>query len=172
MHYPIYRFLPAIGLLVCRLGAQGLTPTNGSIVDPALGTRVRIEAVRASANGPAAVLITVFRPARPVTIRLAIPQVRLLMNLSDSVLALPIGPEQSTSFPIYLSPLAVGPTLTTTRLVTEQGDVMQIHVNTASTSATALLGRKAAEAFIVVLGSAIAEAASVKDSGGSAHKGP
>jgi hypothetical protein len=49
---------------------------------------------------------------------------------------------------------------------------MQIDVSTPSASARAVLGRKAAEAFIAVLGDAMVEAMSVKDSGGSAHKGP
>ncbi len=158
----IYKLLPVICLLACPLGAQALTPTGESIAPLALGTRVSVEGVQASGKGPAAVVITVFRPVLPTTIRLAIPQVRLLMNLTDSVLALPAGPEKATYFPIYLSPANVGSTLTTYRSVTDQGDQMRIHVSTLSTSATVVLGRKAAEAFTAVLGDAMAQAMSLR----------
>jgi hypothetical protein len=170
--HSIGRLLSALSLLACPLGAQALTAANGSIATPALGTRVSIEGVRASEKGPAVVVITVFRPVLPTTIRLAIPQVRLLMNLTDSVLALPAGPEKATYFPIYLSPANVGPTLTTYRSVTDQGDQMRIHVSTVSTSATVVLGRKAAEAFIAVLGDAMAQATSLKPARGSAQERP
>ncbi len=169
MHF-ICRILPAISLIACPLGAQALTAAKGSIVPPALGTRVSIEGVRASGKGPAAVIITVFRPVQPTTVRLAIPQVRLLMNLTDSVLALPTGAEKASYFPIYLSPANVGATLTTYRSVTQQGDQMRIHVSSLSTSATVVLGRKAAEAFVAVLGDAMAQATSVKHPRGPAQK--
>jgi hypothetical protein len=113
MHNFLRRFLPVVGLLACPIGAQGQTHLTKAIVDSAFGTRVRIEAARPSGKAPAAVIVTVFRPARPVTIRLAISQVRLLMSLSDSVLALPTGPDKATWFPIYVSPANVGSTRAT-----------------------------------------------------------
>lgn len=147
-------------LIAAPLAAQQRARTIGSILDPALGTRVSVEALRAAGNQPASIMITVFSPAEPALIRLSLPKVTSLVSMSDSVLGLPapVVAGESTYFPIYTSPLDSGATLTTSRFVTDQGDLMQIQVNTTSTSAIAMLSRKAAVAFIAVLGKAVTAA--------------
>jgi hypothetical protein len=140
----VWKLFPTIVLIATPLGAQIQPRTIGSILDPALGTRVSVEAVKAANAMPAAIVITVYRPADAAVIRLSIPTVASLASLSDSVFALParIGPtKKSVYLPIYAFPLDSGSTLTASRFVTEQGDLMQIQVNTAAPPARPTLPR-------------------------------
>ena len=160
-HLGILTTIIALGPM--SLSAQARIGTVGAMAVPARGSRVSIEAVPATGMHRASVLITVFNPMQPTMARLSIAQIADLVKLSDSILALPVLPDsgEPIRIPIYGSPLDTGATLSTTRIVTAQRDVMQVQVNTIGTSAIVVLSRSAAEEFIAVLRQVVATSRSL-----------
>ena len=107
-HLGILTTIIALGSL--PLSAQARIGTVGSMVPPARGSRVSIEAFPATSTHRASVLITVFHPMQPTMARLSIAQIADLVKLSDSILALPVLPDsgEPIHISIYGSPLDTG----------------------------------------------------------------